>query len=56
MYRYKSWATLYKNSYKRIDTFELWYWRRLESPLDCMEIKPLILKEITLNIHWKNGK
>ena len=24
----------------RIDTFELWCWRRLESPLDCKEIQP----------------
>ena len=26
---------------KRIDAFELWCWRRLESPLDCKEIKPV---------------
>ena len=25
---------------KWIDDFELWYWRRLESPLDCKVIKP----------------
>ena len=25
----------------RIDAFELWYWRRLRSPLDCKEIKPV---------------
>ena len=25
----------------RIDAFELWCWRRLESPLDCKEIKPV---------------
>ena len=24
-----------------IDAFELWYWRRLEIPLDCKEIKPV---------------
>ena len=24
-----------------IDAFELWCWRRLESPLDCKEIKPV---------------
>ena len=24
---------------RRIDAFELWYWRRLESPLDCKEIQ-----------------
>ena len=28
--------------------------KTLESPLDCKEIKPVILKEITLNIHWKD--
>ena len=26
---------------QRIDAFELWCWRRLESPLDCKEIKPV---------------
>ena len=25
----------------RIDAFELWYWRTLESPLDCKEIQPV---------------
>ena len=25
----------------RIDAFELWYWRTLESPLDCQEIQPV---------------
>ena len=28
--------------------------KTLESPLDCKEIKPVTLKEITLNIHWKD--
>ena len=28
----------------RIDAFKLWYLRRLESPLDCKEIKPVNLK------------
>ena len=31
----------------RIDAFELWCWRTLESPLDCKEIKQSILKEIS---------
>ena len=31
---------------QRIDAFELWCWRRLESLLDHKEIKPVILKEI----------
>ena len=26
---------------QRIDAFELWCWRRLKSPLDCKEIKPV---------------
>ena len=28
MYRYESW-TIKKAEYRRIDAFELWYWRRL---------------------------
>ena len=24
---------------RRIDAFELWYWRTLERPLDCKEIQ-----------------
>ena len=45
MYRYESWTI--KNSsaeWQRIDAFELWYWRRLESPLDCKEIRAVIPK------------
>ena len=26
---------------QRTDPFELWYWRTLESPLDCKEIRPV---------------
>ena len=26
---------------RRIDAFELWCWRRLESPLDCKKIQPV---------------
>ena len=26
---------------EKIDAFELWCWRRLESPLNCKEIKPV---------------
>ena len=26
---------------QRIDAFELWCWRRLESPLDCEEVQPV---------------
>ena len=37
MYEYESW-TLKKAEHRRIDAFELWCWRRLESPLDIKEI------------------
>ena len=33
--------TIKKAEHQRIDAFELWCWRRLESPLDCKEIKPV---------------
>ena len=36
----ESW-TIKKTEPRRIDAFELWYWRRLESPLDCKEIQPV---------------
>ena len=40
MYGYKSW-TVKKAEHQRIDAFDLWCWRRLESPLDCKEIQPV---------------
>ena len=40
----ESW-TIKKAEHQRIDAFELWCWRRLESPLDCKEIKPVNPKE-----------
>ena len=40
MYGCESW-TIKKAERRRIDAFELWYWRRLESPLDCEEIQPV---------------
>ena len=40
MYGCESW-TVKKAEHRRIDAFELWCWRRLESPLDCKEIQPL---------------
>ena len=40
MYGCESW-TIKKAEYWRIDDFELWCWRRLLSPLDCKEIKPV---------------
>ena len=38
IYRCKSW-TIKRAECRRIDAFELWCWRRLESLLDCREIK-----------------
>ena len=43
MYEHKSW-TIKKAQCQRIDAFKLWYWRRLESPLDSKEMKPVNLK------------
>ena len=40
MYGYESW-TIKKDKLWRTDAFELWYWRTLESPLDCKEIQPV---------------
>ena len=40
IYGCKSW-TVKKAERQRIDAFELWCWRRLESPLDCKEIQPV---------------
>ena len=38
VYGCESW-TVKKAEHRRIDAFELWCWRRLESPLDCKEIQ-----------------
>ena len=35
----ESWTI--KKAEHQIDAFELWCWRRLESPLDCKEIQPV---------------
>ena len=43
MYGWESW-TIKKAEGWRIDAFEVWCWRRLESPLDSKEIKPISLK------------
>ena len=40
MYGCESWA-IKKAEHRRIDAFELWWWRRLLSPLDCKEIQPV---------------
>ena len=38
MYGCESW-TVKKAERRRIDVFELWCWKRLESPLDCKKIQ-----------------
>ena len=38
MYGCEHW-TIKKGEHRRIDAFELWCWRRLESPLACKEIQ-----------------
>ena len=40
MYGCESW-TVKKAECRRVDAFELWCWRRLESPLDLKEIQPV---------------
>ena len=47
--------TIKKAEHQRTNAFEL-CWRRLESPLNCKEIKPVNPKgnQSVLNIHWKN--
>ena len=48
MYGGKSW-TIKKAEHWRIDAFKLWCWKRVESPLDCKEIKPVNPKR---NQYW----
>ena len=43
VYGCESW-TITKAEHQRIDAFDLWCWRRLESPSDCKEIQPIHLK------------
>ena len=40
VYGCESW-TVKKAERQRIDAFELWCWRRLQSPLDCKEMQPV---------------
>ena len=40
LYGCENW-TVKKAEHQRIDAFELWHWRTLESPLDCKEIQPV---------------
>ena len=45
VYGCESW-TIKKGECRNIDAFELWCWRRLESPLDSKEIQPVHPKGI----------
>ena len=44
MYGCESW-TIKKAECRRIDAFEMWLEKTLESPLDCKEIQPVHLKD-----------
>ena len=46
MYGCESW-TIKKAEHQRIDPFELWCWKTLESPLDARRSNQSILKEIS---------
>ena len=53
-YRCESW-TIKKAGPPKIDTFKLWYWRRLlRVPWAAKKSNQLILSKSTLNIHWKD--
>ena len=54
MYRWESW-TIKKSECWRIGAFELWCWRRLlRVSWTARRSNQSILKEISLNIHWKD--
>ena len=54
MYGCESW-TIKKAEHRRLDVFELWCWRRvLRVPWTARRSNQSILKEINLNIHWRD--
>ena len=54
MHGCESW-TVKKAECQRIDVFELWSWRRLlRVPWTAKRSNQSIVKEINLNIHWKD--
>ena len=54
MYGCENW-TKKKTERRRIDASELWCWRRLLSvPWTARRSNQSVLREIVLNIHWKN--
>ena len=53
MYGCESW-TVKKAGHQRTDTFELWCWRRLlKVPWTARKSNQSSLREINMNIHWK---
>ena len=55
IYGCKSW-TVKKAECRSIDAFELWCWRRLlRVPWSARRSNQSMLKEIVLNIHWKDS-
>ena len=53
-YACESW-TVKKAEWRRIDAFELWYWRRLlRIPWTARRSNQSILKEISPGVHWKD--
>ena len=55
MYGCESW-TMKKAERRRIDAFELRYWRKLlRVPCTARRSNQSILKQSVLNIHWKDG-
>ena len=54
MYGCESW-TIKKAEHWRIDTFELWYWRRLlRVPWTPRRSNQSILRKSVMNFHWKD--
>ena len=46
---------IFRVSYRSIDAFELWYWRRLlRVPWTARRSNQSILKKISLGFHWKD--
>ena len=55
MYGCESW-TVKKAERRRSDAFELWYWRRLLSPLNCKEIQPVHSEDQPWDFLGKNTR
>ena len=55
VYGCESW-TIKKAERRRIDAFELWFWRRLlRVPWTARRSNQSLLKESTPNSHWKDS-